>query len=299
MNICTSSIRKRESACAWIMTGLVIISYIAVENVIAKEVKIEPNEVTSRISTSPIERIRWQRIPISITLPVGRERLVTFPHPVRVGVPGSIESKLRTQSVDGTVYWLAHTHFGLQRVQIQNLETGALILVDLKAVPASQASSAPIEIVVDRNSKDGTIRSTKQTQRKSDARRSRTRAAGTRALDYVVLTRYVAQQLYAPARLLKTLSGVVRIRISPTPVCLIRGQSIEAVPLIAWRSGTLTITAVRLRNLEPHPVTLDPRDLRGEWRAATFQHARLFPAGHEADTTAVYLIADRPFREAL
>ena len=219
---------------------------------------------------------------------------MTFPHPVRVGVPGPIESKLRTQSVDGTVYWLAKSNFGLQRVQVQNLETGALILIDLKAVPTSQVSSAPIEILVDRNSKDSTTRSTQHTQRKTDSRRSR-----TRALDYVTLTRYVAQQLYAPARLLKTLPGVIRTRISPTPVNLVRGQSIEAVPLIAWRSGTLTVTAVRLRNLEPYPVTLDPRNLRGKWRAATFQHARLLSAGHEADTTAIYLIADRPFREAL
>jgi hypothetical protein len=57
---------------------------------------------------------------------------------------------------------------------------------------------------------------------------------------------------------------------------------------------------VRLKNLTSRVVVLDPRTaLRGEWLAATFHHARLFPAGHEADTTAVYLVSVRPFEDAL
>jgi hypothetical protein len=44
-----------------------------------------------------------------------------------------------------------------------------------------------------------------------------------------------------------------------------------------------------------HPQILDPRDLRGAWLTATFQHHRLLPKGDEADTTAVYLISARPF----
>jgi len=40
---------------------------------------------------------------------------------------------------------------------------------------------------------------------------------------------------------------------------------------------------------------LDPRQLRGNWLAATFQHARLLPVGGVADSTAVYLISALPF----
>jgi Protein of unknown function (DUF3438). len=47
---------------------------------------------------------------------------------------------------------------------------------------------------------------------------------------------------------------------------------------------TRYVTAVKLANLTREPVLLDPRDLRGRWLTATFQHARLFPAGSEADT---------------
>ncbi len=79
------------------------------------------------------------------------------------------------------------------------------------------------------------------------------------------------------------------------------GAAIEATPLASWADETgLYVTAVRLRNRTHRAVILDPRTaLRGEWLAATFQHARLFPHGHEADTTAVYLISARPFADAL
>jgi hypothetical protein len=67
-----------------------------------------------------------------------------------------------------------------------------------------------------------------------------------------------------------------------------------------YRAELEADTAVRLRNRTYKPVILDPRTaLRGEWLAATFQYARLLPAGHEADTTAVYLISARPFADAL
>ena len=78
-------------------------------------------------------------------------------------------------------------------------------------------------------------------------------------------------------------------------VDLLRGGAIEARPLVGWRAGGLYLTAVKLTNRTEHPRTLDPRDLRGTWLTATFQHHRLLPKGDEADTTAVYLISARPF----
>jgi len=76
---------------------------------------------------------------------------------------------------------------------------------------------------------------------------------------------------------------------------LLHGLSLQATPLASWQSGRLYVTAVELVNTSDQPVELDPRDLRGQWRAATFHHHRLLPFGSDADTTAVYLISDRPF----
>jgi integrating conjugative element protein (TIGR03749 family) len=111
----------------------------------------------------------------------------------------------------------------------------------------------------------------------------------------VTLTRFAAQQLYAPARLLKPASGIVRVPVPTGEFPLVRGGEVAAHALIGWRSGERYVTAVKLTNASKTPIVLDPRSLRGEWLTAAFQHNRLLPAGSEADTTAAYLISARPF----
>jgi integrating conjugative element protein (TIGR03749 family) len=112
---------------------------------------------------------------------------------------------------------------------------------------------------------------------------------------YIQLTRFAAQQLYAPARLVKDRPGIVRVPVRRDAVDLLHGGTVEATPLVAWRANGLYVTAVKLTNRTEQAQTLDPRDLRGAWLTATFQHYRLLPMGNEADTTAVYLISARPF----
>ena len=92
---------------------------------------------------------------------------------------------------------------------------------------------------------------------------------------------------------------MVATPVNPESVDLMVGGKIEAVPVAAWKAGLRYVTAVKLINRSQSPVVLDPRELRGSWLAATFQHNRLLPAGNAADTTAVYLVSDRPFDVAL
>jgi integrating conjugative element protein (TIGR03749 family) len=113
------------------------------------------------------------------------------------------------------------------------------------------------------------------------------------------LTRFAAQQMYAPARLLQDLPGVVRVPVKREPVALVRGDAVEAMPLVSWRAGDLYVTAAKLTNKTDRPQTLDPRTLRGRWLTAAFQHNRLHEAGSEADRTVVYLISHRPFAASL
>jgi hypothetical protein len=91
------------------------------------------------------DRVVWDRTPIRVVLPVGAERMVHFPaHAVRVGVPDHLP--LRTMSVDGTVYWLAHAPFAPVRVVVQGLdEAGGHYLLDLEAQPS--ASRVPLQIM--------------------------------------------------------------------------------------------------------------------------------------------------------
>ena len=252
----------------------------------------------------PPERIIWDRTPMGIMLPVGQERQVTFPAPVEVGMPAGLADMVRTQVVAGTVYWLAKKDFTPQRIQVRDAATGQIYLVDLSARPS--ASTAPIIIAhapADPTSTAfGLVPGAAGAAGATGAAAIPDRAIAAPKIptyDYATLTRFAAQSLYAPRRLSPSMPGVFRAPVDERPVNLVRGEAIQATPLIAWRSGNLYVTAVRLRNQGYSSVILDPRDLRGLWLAAAFQHARLLPKGDEADTTAVYLISAKPFEHAL
>ncbi len=232
--------------------------------------------------TDAPERIEWKQVPIELQLIVGEERRIAFPAAVKVGVPGAVQPKLRAQSVDGTVYLLAHAPFDSSRFMVRELESGRLYLFDVTAVDAGVAND-PIEIFITDDRNTGTDVATGD----DDADQSQP--------SYIRLTRFAAQQLYAPSRLVNDSRGLVRVPVADDPFDLIHGAAIEASPLIGWRAGGLYVTAVKLTNRTRQAQTLDPRDLRGAWLTATFQHHRLLPKGDEADTTAVYLISARPF----
>lgn len=229
------------------------------------------------------QRIQWQKTPIAITLSVGEERMVHFRGPVSVGLPATLESVLRTQTVNGTVYLMAKAAFGSTRVIVREIDSGQVYLFDLSA-STSSGNTAPIVVTLD---EPGT----------AENRLGETDNGVQHG--YVSLTRYAAQQLYAPMRLLSSVPGIVRVPVQRGSVALVPGDTVEAQPLVAWRAGHLYVTAVKLSNRSAKAQTLDPRTLRGAWLSAAFQHARLLPAGDEADTTAVYLVSAQPFRASL
>lgn len=228
------------------------------------------------------ERIEWKKTPIRLKLKVGQERLVAFPESVKVGVPSQLQPLLRTQNINGTVYLMAQAAFDMTRVMVREIDGDQIYLLDITASDESVQNN-PVEIYVQ---EEGLSNGTELS-----IERSRTRPK----YSYVSLTRFAAQQLYAPARLLKNKPDLVRTPVARTSIPLLRGGVIDARPLVAWRAGEYYLTAVRLTNQTAQAQTLDPRDLRGNWLTASFQHHRLLPAGNEADTTAVYLISARPF----
>lgn len=243
----------------------------------------------------PVKRKVWNKYPIPIGLPINRERLVSFNAPVRLEMPNALdESKLRTQIVaennSSTVYWTAQAPFDVQRVQVQDIDSGNVYLLDLKAQP-QYVDTDRIEVTLPTNT---------ATQAASPTQATATAEADnqTGQPDYVSLTRMAAQHLYSPERLLTVPDGVYQapVRQSPTHG-LFRGGKIEATPIIAWRTEVIYITALKLKNLDQSQVELDPRALRGRWLTATFQHNLLLPNGNNRDTTAAYLISDAPYED--
>ena len=240
-----------------------------------------------------IERVVYNRRPVRVALPIERERLITFAGPVALHVPDGIESLVRLQIVGRSVYATALVPFGPLRVLAEDLERDGLqIPLDLVADRSSAAAGAEIDIHpgVQTSARAGSATALTQALSQPEP------AATEPGVDMVALTRHAARVLYAPTRLVPADPAVRQVPLDLHPVAgLYRGRRLRTTPMGAWRSGLLYVTAVRFTNLEDRPVDLQMHELRGQWLAATPQHGRLGPAGSEADTTAVYLVCDRPF----
>ncbi len=250
----------------------------------------------SVLANESVERIFWDKKPLRITLPVGQERIVSFPSAIRIGLSASLEKKLRTQINNNTIYWLAHDEFTSQRIEIRAIDGSVIYLVDLIA-KKSGASVEPIEVIL-KNAQPPAL----NVQQDRKIRRNPELATGTRrtAPGYIHLSRFAAQQLYAPTRLLQQGSSIHRVPVNRQATSyLMQGAKVLAKPVAAWKQGSLYITALEIKNLSGDPIALDPRKIRGQWKAATFQYTYLHPAGSEHDSSVLYLISDRPFHEVL
>jgi integrating conjugative element protein (TIGR03749 family) len=243
------------------------------------------------------EHVVYRRAPVRIELPVGRERIVTFPSTVALRTPEGFDALVRSQIIERTAYVTALAPFASLRVVAEDLETGRQIPIDLvagaktdaQAGSGAQASAPlrPLDVVVPGLPSDSGA---------TDGAASADGRSEAATLDMVALTRYAVQSLYAPRRLVPATAGVRPLPVATVPVeGLYRGGRIETTPIGAWRSGSLYLTAVRATNRSERAQDLDLQELRGHWLAATAQHTRLLGAGSDSDTTTLYLVCDRPF----
>lgn len=199
------------------------------------------------------ERVVWNKAPIAIPLVVGEERLVHFPDSVSIGLPQSLTPLLRSQSINGTLYLLAKQAFDPTRVMVRSETDGPIYVLDISAAPggAGGRSLPDVQVLLQSPQKppQDLSEDAGADQWTSDKR--------SQPLGYAALTRYAAQQLYAPTRLIPRQPGVVAIPVNPEPVDLVVGGKIEAVPVAAWKAGLRYVTAVKLINRTQSPVVLD------------------------------------------
>lgn len=230
--------------------------------------------------------LHWKRLPLAVPLTVGQERVVFLDRKVRVGVPTTLNDRLRIQSTGGALYLRASTVLPPTRLQVQDVQTGMMILLDVAAEPAKsgQPAAEPIRIVLDAPDEESPPAPT-------------TPEAGTAqsvpdAALAMTLTRYAAQRLYAPIRTLEPVEGIRSAAVEKAlPLdSLLPGLPVRARALAAWQLQHLWVTAVRLSNQSARPVALVPEGLQGDFVAATFQHPDLGPSGQATDTTVVYLV---------
>jgi len=224
-----------------------------------------------------VEILHWQRLPLSVPLIVGQERIVFIDKNVRVGVPASAAGRLRVQSAGGAVYLRASEPIEPTRLQLQDADTGALILLDISARAAKEGEPElePVRIMEGEATPDSTA---PPPPRQTPIP--------------VVLTRFAAQNLYAPLRTIEPVPGIMRVNLRRDVKLdtLLPTLPVQATPLAAWRLENQWVTAVRLTNISDDEITLDPRLLQGDFLTATFQHPTLGANGTPEDTTVVYLV---------
>jgi integrating conjugative element protein (TIGR03749 family) len=231
-----------------------------------------------------VELLKWQRLPLAVPLHVGQERIIFIDQNVRVGIPRSLKEKLRIQSTGGTLYLQASEPIEPTRLQLQNITTGELILIDIAATDAKDRPELePVKII-----KGEPDLADKQPETVS----VEVKTAPRQTPIPVVLTRYAAQSLYAPLRTVESLEGVTQVRVNRALDLsgLVPALPIDASVLGAWQLEDFWVTAVQLRNQSPAELLLDPRELQGDFMAATFQHQQLGKQGTAEDTTVLYLV---------
>ncbi|PHS00165.1 MAG: TIGR03749 family integrating conjugative element protein [Blastopirellula sp.] len=249
-----------------------------------------------KAQTSSPERVIWDARPIPVHVQRNHERIVHFPDEIRYWLPDSLQSKVSILAANGVLYIRALESFPPTRMRVQGLNDQQIFLLD---VMANDVASVNQELIV----------MTEQ----SVINQTDTQSSDSRTQDWRVrLTRYAAQALYAPERLL---SGDKEIRRVPLDIHqaipLVRTGVIEALPIASWRGGGLTVTAIKLRNLQPHSLslifetandnqTIDlSRLIRGDWLTMTVQHSFLGQGNQSEDTTTLYLVSEHPFIESL
>lgn len=248
--------------------------------------------VLAQLAMSPahaVEVMHWDRLPLAVPLIVGQERVVFIDRDVRVGVPAEITDHLRVQSADGAIYLRASAPIEPSRLQLQDVANGTLILLDVAAHAAvpKEAPLEPVRIVTDHVPSN---KPAKTPTHDDDASDDTPKAPDTPVP--VLLTRYAAQSLYAPLRIVEPVDGIAPIPVDRAlPLdSLLPTLPVRASAWTAWRLDDEWVTAVRLTNTSAQHLDLDPRALQGDFVAATFQHPDLGPAGDDTDTTVVYLV---------
>lgn len=251
--------------------------------------------VTAGLPTAAqaLEILRWERLPLAVSLHVDQERVVFIDRNVRVGVPASLAGRLRIQSAGGAIYLRASEPIEPTRLQLQDADSGALILLDIaaEAAPAGQAPLEPVRIVEAEGAPTRYGDLTAAATADDDTQDAVSRTAHETPVP-VVLTRYAAQNLYAPLRTVEPVSGITRVNLKRNlPLdTLLPTLPVRTRALAAWRLDGLWVTAVRLTNTSKRWLSLDPRDLQGDFMTGAFQHNTLGPAGTPDDTSVVYLV---------
>ena len=231
--------------------------------------------------------VLYENRPLPVALTLDAERVIDLPFVAMLQLPPTLEGKLQVQPIENVLYLTALAPFPRVRLLVQAVDGSAVLPLDVSAHAGQGTPERLPDLVIH-----------------LPGERPATDAAATVAPtaagpDMAELTRFAAQSLYAPPRLIPASTRIRREQVAPELAKdLVRGGAVDSSALASWCAGKLCVTAVRLSNRGSVPLQLDPAMFRGRWVALTAQHWRLHGAGNAADTTAAYLVSDGRFADA-
>lgn len=253
---------------------------------------------TNALADNKPRRIIYQGDAVKITLGVGIEQRITFPDAklVWADIKDKIKDKLTTQIVNKDIYWTAKDAFKEVRITVGEEGSNRIYLLDVSA--AHKKVSNKRILLIEGNDPYALSDANRKSEPETviaPLKKKQTPVAG-----FATLFKCAARQVYAPDRLRKCPVGIHKEFVNKRPIKhLIRASRATTKPMVAWRSGGLHITAIEVQNKLGQSINLDPRNLRGRWKAALFQHNRLTAQGTNRDTTTLYLISNQPFDDAI
>ena len=232
------------------------------------------SSLNSFADSTPIKMV-WDKIPLDIVLPVGKQRLVSFPDKVAFALPSSMKSLLNIQNDNKTLYITATKAFPVRQFIVKT-SSNKVIIINLSA--SINASQQMIDVIFPVIGKNIDHTANNKVSLKS-------------------LLRYSMQYFYAPDRLKMPINGISKsAEFSTKKYDLFTSGEVNATPLFSFTGGGLTVTAIYLKNAIAIPVDLNPTEICGKWKSSSFfPQSKLTPSGTKYDSSMLFLVSSNDF----
>ncbi len=255
--------------------------------------KYFPDEDTNRLT--------WQGDPLTVALPINKEKRLIFPNSISVDVKGALASdQLRILNNDHSLYLTALKSFSTTRIYVTLKDNGEVVMLDLS--PSETASSSTQQIDIKQKNSAATDKSV-TTSISQSAISLTSDSNANENVGFVELIRFAWQQLYAPDRLMQK-SNFSRAPMHTEKFVsdLIYGDKVIAYPQGSWISDNHYVTAVYLRNKYQHQTYINlQKDLCGDWQATAIYPTTYLAAygDKRGDSTMLFLVSNRPFGDSM
>lgn len=246
-------------------------------------------------SANAVETLVWDKYPLKFELPVNKERIISFDKATQLEIPPKVSDLIEFSILEGKNYYLkAKKPFKRTRI-FATAEDGQQFIFDVSG--RWKASTAMIEVVDKKTA-------VKRIDEEKKQHKARVSSVPTMSINdqYIRLTRYASQQSYAPRRVINPEPDVSRVKVPKNNFRMFRqSPQIIGKPISQFYSSVtgLYVTTLELSNTASYGVALDPRTVRGDFLTATTQHGFLSKAGTKNSSSALYVISNKSFKEAM